>query len=112
MSDRVMKTIAQMVPGMEVYSIDEAFIDFHNMPYEDLEALAQRIRKTVKQYTGIPVSIGIAPTKTLAKVANRYAKKHLPHLGIYQIDSNHDAEKALVNTPIEAIWGVGYKYAK
>jgi DNA polymerase V len=112
MSDRVMKTIAQMVPGMEVYSIDEAFIDFHNMPYEDLEALAQRIRKTVKQYTGIPVSIGIAPTKTLAKVANRYAKKHLPHLGIYQIDSDHDAEKALVNTPVEDIWGVGYKYAK
>lgn len=112
MSDRVMKTIAQMVPGMEVYSIDEAFIDFHNMPYEDLEALAQRIRKTVKQYTGIPVSIGIAPTKTLAKVANRYAKKHLPHLGIYQIDADHDAEKALVNTPVEDIWGVGYKYAK
>lgn len=112
MSDRVMKTIAQMVPGMEVYSIDEAFVDLRNMPYEDLEALAQCICKTVRQYTGIPVSIGIAPTKTLAKVANRYAKKHLPHLGIYQIDSDHDAEKALVNTLVEDIWGVGYKYAK
>ncbi|AEI50268.1 Y-family DNA polymerase [Runella slithyformis] len=112
MSDRVMKTIAEMVPDMEVYSIDEAFIDFHHMPYEDLEALAQKIRQRVKQYTGIPVSIGIAPTKTLAKVANRYTKKYLPHIGVYQIDSDHDAEKALVNTSVEDIWGVGYKYAK
>jgi DNA polymerase V len=61
---------------------------------------------------GIPVSIGIAPTKTLAKVANRYAKKHLPTIGIYQIDSDHDAEKALVNTPVDDIWGIGRRYAK
>jgi DNA polymerase V len=111
-SNRVMATIAEMAPGMEVYSIDEAFIDFHNMPYENLEELAQKIRATVKQYTGIPVSIGIAPTKTLAKVANRYAKKYRSAIGIYQIDSDTDAEIALVNTPVEDIWGIGYRYAK
>ena len=86
MSDQVMKTIAELMPGLEVYSIDEAFIDFRNMPYQDLEALAQKIRQTVRQWTGIPVFIGIAPTKTLAKIANRYAKKHLPEVGVYLID--------------------------
>jgi DNA polymerase V len=112
MSNRVMATIAELVPGLEVYSIDEAFIDFSNMPYENLEELAQKIRATVKQYTGIPVSVGIAPTKTLAKVANRYAKKYLPEKGVYQIDSDTDAEIALVNTPVEDVWGIGYRYAK
>jgi DNA polymerase V len=112
MSNRVMATIAEWVPGLEVYSIDEAFIDFSNMPYENLEELAQKIRLTVKQYTGIPVSVGIAPTKTLAKVANRYAKKYLPEKGVYQIDSDTDAEIALVNTPVEDVWGIGYRYAK
>jgi DNA polymerase V len=111
MSNRVMATIAELVPGLEVYSIDEAFIDFSNMPYENLEELAQKIRATVKQYTGIPVSVGIAPTKTLAKVANRYAKKYLPEKGVYQIDSDTDAEIALVNTPVEDVWGIGYRYA-
>lgn len=64
----------------------------------------------MKQWTEISVSIGIAPIKTLAKVANRYAKKHLPSIGISQIDSDHDAEKALVNTPIDDIWGIGRRY--
>ena len=112
MSNRVMTTIAEMVPGMEVYSIDECFIDFRNMPYQDLEQLAQKIRIVVKQYTGIPVSIGIAPTKTLAKVANRYAKKYLREKGVYMIDSDTDAEIALVNTPVEDVWGIGFRYAR
>lgn len=112
MSDRVMKTIADLVPGMEVYSIDEAFIDFRNMPYQDLEALCQQIRKTVLLWTGIPVSIGLAPTKTLAKIANRYAKKFLPETGFFYIDSEFDAEKALYNTSVEDVWGIGFRYAK
>lgn len=112
MSNRVMTTIAELVPGMEVYSIDEAFLDLRNMPYEDLTELAQKIRVTVMQYTGIPVSIGIAPTKTLSKVANRYAKKFLRERGVYLIDSDTTAEIALVNTAVEDIWGVGYRYAK
>lgn len=111
MSDRVMKTIFDLVPGMEVYSIDEAFLDLRNMPYEDLEELAQKIRARVRQWTGIPVSIGIALTKTLAKVANRYAKKHCIERGVYMIDTDTDAEKALLATPVEDIWGVGARYA-
>lgn len=112
MSNRVMTTIAELVPDIEVYSIDESFVDLRNMPYQDLTELAQTIRKTVYQYTGIPVSIGIAPTKTLAKIANRYAKKQFRDIGVYQIDSDTTAEIALVNTPVEDIWGVGHRYAK
>jgi DNA polymerase V len=74
MSERVMLTMASFVPGMEIYSIDEAFLDMHDMPYEDLPGLSVRIRTTVMKNTGIPVSVGIAPTKTLAKMANRHAK--------------------------------------
>ena len=74
LSDRVMKTLAAIVPDIEVYSIDEAFLDLND--YEDnLEELGYSLRNKVKQYTGIPVGIGIAPTKTLAKLANRIAKK-------------------------------------
>jgi DNA polymerase V len=75
MSRRVMMVIKEFVPRTEVYSIDEIFCDLSNMPYEDLTDLALQIRETVMQCTGIPVSVGIAQTKTLAKMANRNAKK-------------------------------------
>lgn len=70
-----MKTLAEFVPRMEIYSIDEAFLDMSDMPYTDLLALGMRIKKTVMKNTGIPVCVGIAPTKVLAKMANRYVKK-------------------------------------
>src|SRR5687767_7382777 len=66
MSDRVMKTIAAFVPQMEIYSIDETFLDLSQVPVRELELLAKKIKSTVRQYTGIPVSIGVAKTKTLA----------------------------------------------
>ncbi|MEJ7672701.1 MAG: hypothetical protein WKF59_08305 [Chitinophagaceae bacterium] len=75
LSERVMKTLSEFIPKMEVYSIDEAFLDMSELYYTDLLELGIKIRKTVIQNVGIPVSIGIAPTKTLAKMANRYAKK-------------------------------------
>ena len=75
MSDRVMKTLSTFCSRMEIFSIDEAYLDLHDMPYHDLLQLGMRMRTTVMRDTGIPVSIGIAPTKTLAKMANRYAKK-------------------------------------
>lgn len=112
MSDRVMKTLSELVPSMEVYSIDKAFLDLRNMPYENLEELALHIRQTVRQWTGIPVSIGIAPTKTLAKIANQYAKKYQPQRGVYLIDTDTDAEKALLATPIEDVWGIGRRYSE
>ncbi len=75
MSNRVMQTLAPFTPAMEIYSIDEAFLDLTNFAFTDLVDYARKMRNTVKQNTGIPVSIGIAPTKTLAKIANRIAKK-------------------------------------
>ena len=75
MSDRVMQTIGSFVPGMEIYSIDEAFLDMHDLNFADLLSIGAEIRTTVKRNIGIPVTVGIAPTKTLAKMANRFAKK-------------------------------------
>lgn len=66
LSNRVMQSLNALVPQLEVYSIDEAFLDFRQMPYHDLYAFGQEIRQTIWQWTGIPVSLGIAPTKTLA----------------------------------------------
>ena len=76
LSDRVMKTLVSFVPRMEIYSIDEAFLDMHDLYNQDLLALGVEIRRTVRRHLGIPVTVGIAPTKTLAKMANRYAKKN------------------------------------
>lgn len=74
MSDRVMQTLATFCPRMEIYSIDEAFLDLHDMPWHDLLALVFRIRDTVTRNTGIPITVGIGPTKTLAKMAIKDAK--------------------------------------
>src|SRR6185295_10129549 len=75
MSERVMKIIKSMVPRVEVYSIDEIFLDFSTMKYTDLLSFAVNLRQEVTGQTGIPVSIGLAPTKTLAKMANKLVKK-------------------------------------
>src|SRR5262249_55588708 len=72
---RVMTTLTQWTPEVEVYSIDEAFLEFAALPPDALTAYGQTIRATIQQWTGIPVSIGIGPTKTLAKLANRLAKR-------------------------------------
>ena len=77
MSHRVMNTIASFVPDMEVYSIDEAFLLLNGYENIDLRKYGEKIVSTVKRNTGIPVSLGIAPTKTLAKVANKFAKKYI-----------------------------------
>lgn len=106
-SQRVMTRLKTYAPQMEVYSIDEAFLDFghHPLSPRDLKA----IRQDIFQKTGIPISIGLGATKTLAKVANRFAKK-TPH-GIYGInDANH--RKSLMQTPLEDIWGIGRQLSK
>ena len=74
-SDRVMKTLETFVPAVELYSIDEAFLDMQDLAYTDLLRLGIDIRRTIKQNIGMPVTVGIAATKTLAKMANRFAKK-------------------------------------
>ena len=111
MSDRVMKTIGSFVPRMEIYSIDEAFLDLHDMESVDLIQLAIKIRSTVKQNTGIPVSIGIAPTKTLAKMANRYAKKKRKDVGVFWAANDDLIKEMLQYTEVGDIWGIGHQYA-
>ena len=111
MSDRVMRTLHELVPAMEVYSIDEAFLDLAHMPYTDLYKLGEQVKATVQRYTGIPVSVGIAKTKTLAKLANRYAKKYT-NTGVFYIPSDSVQTRVLGKTDVADVWGVGPRYAK
>jgi DNA polymerase V len=111
MSERVMQTISQFVPGIEIYSIDEAYLDLHNMPYADLLKLGSTIKKTVQRNTGIPVTIGIGSTKTLAKMANRFAKKHHRNTGVFWAANEHLTREMLSATPVSDICGIGHQYA-
>lgn len=111
LSDRVMKTLATFVPKLEVYSIDESFLDMSDLVYQDLAKLGMDIRETVKRNIGIPVSVGIAPTKTLAKMANRYAKKKYKKIGVFYAANNELIDEILSFTEVEDIWGIGRQYA-
>lgn len=108
MSQRVMQVLEMNAPKVQVYSIDESFLDY-DIPNPVHEA--QLLREKVKQWTGIPVSIGIATTKTLAKVANHVAKKNPEHAGVFLIDEDN-CEATLQNFPVDDIWGVGRRYAE
>lgn len=110
-SHRVMKTLSSFVPDIEVYSIDEAFLNMYDLGYADLLQLGIRIRKTVKQYIGMPVSIGIAPTRTLAKMANRYAKNNRKSVGVHWAANKELITEMLAFTEIENIWGIGRQHA-
>ena len=108
LSKRVMNTFKTEVNKMEVYSIDEAFLDFSDLA--DKERAIQ-IKKKVQMWTGIPVSIGIAKTKTLAKVANHIAKKYTK-AGVFMFDDEDLIRRALNVFPVEDLWGIGRKHAK
>ena len=108
MSKRVMSILRKNSKDIEIYSIDEAFLKCYN---EDLENYAVNLRDKVKQWTGIPVSIGIAKTKVLAKIANRIAKTYKKS-GAFVLDKQEIIEKALKFTYVEDIWGIGRNYAK
>jgi len=114
LSWRVMETLRIMLgkKNVEVYSVDEAFLDLSIFPLEDLPKIAKEIRTTVEDWTGIKVSVGVAPTKVLAKLANRMAKKN-KHLTdcITVLDTEEKISAALHKTPVSDIWGVGYQYA-
>jgi DNA polymerase V len=112
MSQRVMNTLASFTPDIEIYSIDEAFLGLHGFSYVDLIEYARQIRKTTMRNTGIPISLGIAPTKTLAKVANHIAKKQPIHNGVYMIATDEQREEALKNYEIGEVWGIGRQYSK
>ncbi len=110
MSRRVMNTLREFVPDMEVYSIDEAFVNLDGIDPERRLEFCKFLRKTVRQWTGIPVSIGIGSTKTLSKVASKVAKKRDD--GIFDIIDYHHADKVLESMDVSDIWGVGPAYTK
>lgn len=112
MSERVMHILRSFVPAIEVYSIDEAFLNLEGLKHIDLPALAKRIRETVMSHTGLPVSIGIAGTKALAKMANRFAKKHHKETGVHVADTAQLIEEMLSKTRIGDVWGIGHQYQK
>lgn len=112
MSERVMNTLAQFTPSIEIYSIDESFLDLSRIANvgtdsEKLFNYGMNIRKTVLKWTGIPVSIGIAPTKVLAKVASKKAKKGE---GVCVLNAKSEIDEALSTFDIEDIWGIGRAY--
>lgn len=113
MSDRVMKILAQFTPDIEIYSIDEAFLQFKGFENYDLDDYGSDIKKRILQWTGIPTCVGIAPTKALSKVANKIARSYLKETnGVYVIDSEEKRMKALKWMPIEKVWGIGRELHK
>jgi DNA polymerase V len=113
MSNRVMTILSQFSPEVEVYSIDEAFLKFTGFEDYDLQDYGVQMRDRVQKWTGIPISVGFAPTKALAKVANKIAKKFPERTnGSYVIDSEDKRIKALKWNKIEDVWGVGRQHAK
>ena len=115
LSWRVMETLRMILgkKNVEVYSVDEAFVDLSIFSPEDLEAVAKEIRETVEDWTGIKVSVGVAPTKVLAKLANRLSKKDkLKTNCVMVLDTDDKIIEALRKTPVGDIWGVGWQYAE
>jgi len=112
MSWRVMEILSHFTTEIEVYSIDEAFLNLTGFNYTNLTAYSHEIRNTIKKWTKIPVSIGIASTKTLAKVANKLAKKFPKAHGVLDLTNSPYLEKALSIIDVDDVWGVGRQYAK
>ena len=111
MSSRVMSILERYTPNIEVYSIDEAFLQFRGFGLFNIQEEGKKMRKQVHQWTGIPISVGIAPSKALAKIANKIAKKFASKTkGVYSIDTEDKRIKALKWTKIEDVWGVGRKH--
>ncbi|MDR2233508.1 MAG: Y-family DNA polymerase [Tannerella sp.] len=112
MSLRVKGLLTDFCPSIEDYSIDENFLDFNGMEHIDLKAHCRKMAQMVGQGTGIPVSVGVAPTKTLAKVANKYAKKYAGYKSVCMIDTEEKRIKALQHFEIGDVWGIGRQHTK
>lgn len=111
-SSRVMATIGSIVPEMDIYSIDEAFIDMSLWEGKALDETGHKIVSKVRRDVGIPTSLGIAPTKTLAKIAARFAKKYPGYRGVCIIDNDDKRRKALALTEIDEVWGIARRLGK
>lgn len=113
MSYRVMQILSTFVPEIEIYSIDEAFLSFTGMKSIDLNKYVLEIKDTVLQQTGIPTCIGLGPTKVLAKVANKIAKKQINKTyGVFNLCDPDFKNEVLKKFPVEDIWGIGRQSAK
>lgn len=113
LSNRVMNILSDYSPDIEIYSIDEAFLKLKGFDYFNLQQYGEQMRYKVTKWTGIPISVGIAPTKALSKLANRIAKKYPEKTrGVYIIDGEEKRIKALKWLKVEDIWGVGRQHSK
>ena len=111
LSSRVMSILAAAVPKIEIYSIDEAYLCVDGIDKKKLEVLCPELVRRIRKWVGIPVSISIASTKTLAKVANHFAKKYPGYKGVCRIVTEEQRVKALKLTPIGDVWGIGRRVA-
>ena len=113
MSSRVMNILKQFTPDIEIYSIDESFLEFKGFVDYDFNTYGSQIRKRILKWTGIPTCVGVAPTKALCKVANKIARKFPKETkGVYVIDTEDKRIKALKWTKIEDVWGIGRRLSK
>ncbi|MBL8004739.1 MAG: Y-family DNA polymerase [Candidatus Kapabacteria bacterium] len=111
-SKRVMSALGVYSPHIEVYSIDESFLNVDHYPKESLLSVGRAMRQTVLEWTDIPTGIGIGPTKTLAKIANRVAKKQPQYGGVFVINSAEEARDVLQSIAVEDVWGVGRQWSR
>jgi DNA polymerase V len=109
-SQRVMNTLSELAPEVEIYSIDEAFLDLTEISNEKLLEFGLKIKNTVNQWTGIPVSVGIASSKTLAKIANHIAKTNPDNKNVVFLSGDSTSDDQLKKVQVRDIWGVGEKY--
>jgi DNA polymerase V len=113
LSNRVMKILGQFTPNLEIYSIDEAFLNFDGLTIFDYHDYGLQMKRRIQKWVGIPVCVGFAETKALCKVANKIAKKFQDRTqGVYVIDTEEKRIKALKWTQIEDVWGIGYRMTK
>jgi len=106
-SQRVMETLSSFSPDIEIYSIDEAFLGFNGFKNYELPTYCKYMGEKIKKWIGIPVSVGLSGTKTLAKIANHLAKKNPDYAGVCILKSKSDVDKALRRTEINDVWGIG-----
>lgn len=112
MSRRVQITLQELVPATEVYSIDESFLDLRGIEESELDALGHHISYVVQRNTDVPISVGIAPTKTLAKIASKLCKQYPKLHGSCFMYRPEDIEKVLRKFPVEDVWGIGRRFSK
>ncbi len=112
MSRRVMETIKTLCPDIEIYSIDEAFLSFDRFRFHNIDEYIKNIREKVLKWTGIPISIGVGETKTLAKIATKIAKKSKELNGTFNLLDRKDVDDFLKKIEIRDVWGIGEKFEK